>query len=94
MKANEIVAIYATIKEYHEKYLESKGVKLPNLIHGGQFTKDALTLVYLCRNYPNTAIVINATTVAIIQILFFCIFTSLFIILVFFAKNIQLIITL
>ena len=67
MKAKEIVAIYATIKEYHEKYLESKGVKLPKLLHGGQFTKDALTLVYLCRNYPNTAIVDKGELTAFIR---------------------------
>ena len=53
----EIEAIYALIKEYHEKYLKCHGVQLPNLRRGDSFTKDALVLVYLTQGYPNTAIV-------------------------------------
>lgn len=57
MKKSEILANYKLAKEYHEKYLKAKGVELPNLMKGGNFTKDALVLVYLAQNYPNTRIV-------------------------------------
>jgi len=43
------------IKEYHKKYLEKQGVKLPKLTDkNGKYTKDALVLVYLAQDYPNT----------------------------------------
>jgi hypothetical protein len=43
------------VKECHQQYLKEYGVKLPKLEHPkGKFTKDALVLVYLARNYPNT----------------------------------------
>lgn len=57
MEDYEILAVYNLIKEYHAKYLKPLGVKLPNLKRGDSYTKDALVLVYLCRNYPNTEIV-------------------------------------
>lgn len=57
MTDNEIRSIYEMIKGYHSEYLESHGVKLPNLERNGVFTKDALVLVYLCQNYPNTRVV-------------------------------------
>lgn len=57
MTDKEIRKQYALIQEYHKKYLESHGVQLPNLERGGEFTKDALVLVYLSRNYPNTPVV-------------------------------------
>lgn len=53
----EIQLTYNLIVEYHEKYLNQYGVKLPKLRHGGVYTKDALTLVYLAQGYPETRIV-------------------------------------
>lgn len=57
MTDKEIRSTYEMIKKYHAKYLESHGVHLPNLERNGEFTKDALVLVYLCQNYPNTRVV-------------------------------------
>lgn len=57
MNDAEIREVYNQISDYHKKYLEEKGVKLPALIRSGRYTKDALTLVYLCRDFPNTHIV-------------------------------------
>lgn len=55
LSSKEIQDIYSTIKSYHSKYLQQYGVKLPKLTDThGNFTKDALVLVYLARNYPNT----------------------------------------
>ena len=48
---------YELICEYHEKYLKQYGVKLPKLFNGKNYTKDALTLVYLAQGYPVTRIV-------------------------------------
>ena len=48
---------YELICEYHEKYLKQYGVKLPKLFIGKNYTKDALTLVYLAQGYPVTRIV-------------------------------------
>lgn len=46
---------YKTIRQFHKKFLKQYGVKLPNLYDSkGKFTKDALVLVYLAYNYPNT----------------------------------------
>ena len=57
MEAPEISQIYQMICEYHTKYLKEKNVVLPRLYNGDSFSKDALTLVFLARNYPNTSIV-------------------------------------
>jgi len=55
LSKDEIIAIYDIIKEYHQKFLEQQGVRLPKLYTSRrEFTKDALTLVYLARNYPKT----------------------------------------
>ncbi|PIU66430.1 MAG: hypothetical protein COS84_05800 [Armatimonadetes bacterium CG07_land_8_20_14_0_80_40_9] len=41
--------------EYHEKYLKQYEVKLPRLTDTqGNYTKDALVLVYLAQDYPKT----------------------------------------
>ncbi len=53
----EIRSTYMLICEEYEKYLKRYGVKLPKLRHGGAYTKDALTLVYLAQGYPHTRIV-------------------------------------
>jgi len=50
----EIERIYAMLKKYHQKYLKQHGVVLPNLRRGDSYTKDALVLVYLARDYPKT----------------------------------------
>lgn len=50
-----IKKIYDMICGYHEKYLKQYGVKLPKLTDTqGNYTKDALVLVYLAQDYPNT----------------------------------------
>lgn len=57
MTTAEIKKVYNLIVKYHTKHLIDKGVVLPSLERNGNFTKDALVLVYLSRNYPNTDIV-------------------------------------
>lgn len=55
LNKSSIESIYTTISEFHEKYLKQLGVKLPSLYDSrGNFTKDALVLVYLAYDYPNT----------------------------------------
>lgn len=53
----EIKRTYDLIKKYHAQYLKDFGVILPNLKWNGKYTKDALVLVYLAQDYPNTHIV-------------------------------------
>lgn len=48
---------YKLIKKYHENYLKEKGVKLSSLNHSGNYSKNALVLIYLSYNYPDTEIV-------------------------------------
>lgn len=55
LSSEEIYQIYKLITQFHEKYLKNLGVKLPKLKNNkNEFTKDALTLVYLSIGYPNT----------------------------------------
>lgn len=56
MDEHEIVRIYEKlIVAKHTKHLVGYGVRLPKLKReNGAYTIDALTLVYLARNYPNT----------------------------------------
>jgi hypothetical protein len=55
LNKKSIESIYKTLFEFHKKYLKSFGVKLPKLYDlQGNFTKDALVLVYLAYNYPKT----------------------------------------
>ena len=55
LNKKSIESIYKTVCEFHEKYLKKFGVKLPKLYGSGKkFTKDALALVYLAYDYPNT----------------------------------------
>jgi hypothetical protein len=52
---SEIETIYNMISYYHKNFLEKYGVKLPKLINAkGNYTKDALVLVYLAQDYPDT----------------------------------------
>lgn len=53
----EILDLFGMISDYHSKYLEKHGVKLPNLKWRGNYTKGALTLVYLAQGYPHTSVV-------------------------------------
>ncbi|MEW5758626.1 MAG: hypothetical protein AB1755_04035 [Candidatus Omnitrophota bacterium] len=55
LNKKSIASIYKTLQEFHEKYLRKFGVKLPKLYDkNNNFTKDALVLVYLAYDYPNT----------------------------------------
>lgn len=50
-----IKKIYDMICDYHGKYLKQHEVKLPKLTDTqGNYTKDALVLVYLAQDYPKT----------------------------------------
>jgi hypothetical protein len=57
LNQQSIESIYRTIESYHSKYLKKLGVKIPRLKIKGEFTRDALVLVYLAYNYPNTRVV-------------------------------------
>lgn len=55
LNKQSIESIYKTIKDFHKKYLNSYGVKLPRLYGNNRnFTRDALVLVYLAYDYPQT----------------------------------------
>lgn len=55
LNPTSIEQIYGMIHTYHEKYLKVLGVTLPKLYNSKKkFTKDALVLVYLAYNYPET----------------------------------------
>jgi len=55
LNKKSIESIYKMLCEFHEKYLQSFGVKLPKLYDlKNDFTKDALALVYLAYDYPKT----------------------------------------
>lgn len=61
MNGNEILEHYKIINEYYEKYLKIHRVKAINLKDkSGKFSKDALVLIYLSQNYPNTRFVSKA----------------------------------
>jgi len=51
----DIERIYNTLVAYHSQYLQPHGVKLPALRDSrGKYVRDALVLVYLAQDYPNT----------------------------------------
>lgn len=55
MNTNEIKAIFELIQKHYQKHLKSYLVKPINLQDkNGNFTKDALVLCYLARDYPHT----------------------------------------
>ena len=55
---NEIKKIYKIIEKNHKKHLENKGVALPKLKNkNGKYTKDALTLIYLSKDYPDNSVI-------------------------------------
>lgn len=67
MNDNEIKLQYEMIKTYYEKYLKILGVKMPNLKSGNNYTKDALTLIFLSLNYPNTKVITKSELTRFIQ---------------------------
>lgn len=55
MNEQKISKTFELITEYYEKYLKGYGVKSIKLKDSkGNYTKDALVLVYLAQNYPDT----------------------------------------
>lgn len=61
MNEKEILQSYEIISKFYEKYLKDYKVKVINLKDkSGKFSKDALVLVYLAQNYPNTRAISKA----------------------------------
>lgn len=55
LQDDEIERIYDTLAAYHSQYLQLHGVKLPALRDSrGNYIRDALVLVYLAQDYPDT----------------------------------------
>ena len=63
MKKERILAIskggiikqYKLLSQYHKRFLSKVGVSMPQLVNSnGNFTKDALVLIYLSMGYPST----------------------------------------
>lgn len=55
---SEIIKQYKLLKMFHGKFLKKYGVKMPNLRNAnGNYTKDALTLIYLSKGYPDTSLI-------------------------------------
>lgn len=55
MSENEIEKVFAMIQNHYDTYLRQHKVKAINLRDkNGSFTKDALVLCYLAKDYPNT----------------------------------------
>lgn len=63
----QIRETYALLKHYFDHYLEKKGVKMPNLKRGNEYTKDALVLVFLAQGYPDTKVVSKEELTKFIQ---------------------------
>lgn len=55
LAARELQRIYSNLQATHQKHLASRGVKLPALQDkAGGYTKSALSLIYLAKDWPNT----------------------------------------
>jgi len=54
-----IEKIYEKIKNYHAKFLKHRGVKMPKLRNSEGYTKDALILIYLAKDYPETTKIVT-----------------------------------
>ncbi len=67
MNEQKIEEIYNMIVEYYNKFLKVQNVKLPNLKIKGKYTKDALTLIYLAQDYPNTKTISKSELTRFIQ---------------------------
>lgn len=48
---------YAVIKNFYDKYLSHRGVSLPGLYRGNEYTSGALVLIFLSLGYPDTEVV-------------------------------------
>ncbi|PAF52247.1 hypothetical protein BKH44_03805 [Helicobacter sp. 13S00477-4] len=58
MTDEDIEDLYDLIKKYHTNYLSKNEVILPKLKNKkGKYTKDALVLILLAKDYPNTKII-------------------------------------
>ena len=57
MTKKQIEKQYNLIKKYWKKYLKDKEVELPKLYNNGNYTKNALVLIKLSENYPNTKLI-------------------------------------
>lgn len=57
MDDREITKIWNNIQSKYDKHLKKCGVKLPSLKDKNGYTKNALALIRLAKNYPNTDIV-------------------------------------
>lgn len=65
----QIRKTYDLLADYHARYLERQGVKLPELVRpGGEFTQVALTLVYLAQGYPDTKTVTKSELTEFVRI--------------------------
>ena len=60
MNDKEVQKIWDVIAENHKKHLVNKGVKLPILKDKNGYTKNALVLIRLSKDYPHTKIVSKA----------------------------------
>ncbi len=61
MNDKELLDLFDVITTHYDKYLQKFGVKPVNLKDSrGNYTKDALVLVYLAQGYPNTKAVSKA----------------------------------
>ena len=66
---DEIRKTYDLLADYHARYLEKQGVKLPELLRpDGEFTQVALTLVYLAQGYPDTKTVSKSELTEFVRI--------------------------
>ena len=68
LNIEEIYNTYKMICEYYEKYLKSCGVKMPKLNIKGNYTRDALILIYLAQGYPLTRIISKSELTEFIRI--------------------------
>lgn len=68
MTKQEIEQTYEMLNQYHAQHLKSLGVKLPKLKNKGNYTMDALVLIYLAKDYPHTRVVSKAELTRFIQI--------------------------
>ncbi len=67
LSSKKIKETYNIIVQYYKKYLKDFGVKLPKLRSSGKYTRDALILIYLAQDYPDTKIVSKAESTGFIR---------------------------
>lgn len=64
----EIEKTYILIYKHYKEYLEPYGVKMPKLNIKGNYTRDALILIYLAQGYPHTRIISKSELTEFIRI--------------------------